>query len=63
MDALTKPGQAGVQEVTTPMVRAGVAFLRESGRLAFDAQGPDEVLVEDLLRRVFDARGCQDEAR
>lgn len=46
-------------EITSAMVQAGGQFLREPGRLAFEADGPDEALVRDFLA----ARLSEPEAR
>ena len=39
------------------MIEAGVACLRESGRLAFEADGPDRELQAELLRHYLGAAG------
>jgi hypothetical protein len=51
-------GQAGAHrtgeiEITQKMVEAGVVVLRDSGRLTNEVHGPDQVLVEDILRAAF----------
>ena len=49
-------GQAGV-EVTPEMIEAGVEFLWDSGRLASETRGPDEILVRKMYLLMSEARG------
>ena len=51
----SKAGQAGAEiqeiEITPEMIEAGVSFLWSSGRWDFQADGPDQLFVRQLLSR------------
>ena len=51
-------GQAGAHQsgeivITEEMVEAGLSVLRDSGRLSSEADGPDQLLVEEIVRAVL----------
>lgn len=46
-------GQAGAIEITPAMIEAGVATLREAGRLSLEADGLDHLLVQNILEEAL----------
>ena len=57
---LFENGQAGALseiEITPAMIESGTRFLWRSGRLRVEADGPDQLLVAQLLKRCLGSRG------
>jgi hypothetical protein len=51
-------GDAGAPKITKAMVEAGVEVLRDSGRLKYEMDGVDQVLVERVLAASLRGNTC-----